>query len=356
MTPKLVNILVGGRSTEHDASLHSYEHVLSQIVSDSTGRLAIAGVYYIALDGGVHPHRAAPWPSSAAELAAPEAEVLLDIVAELARSEWPVFSLLHGNEGEDGGWQGLAQIVGLQGTFGPVLTSALAMSKFHMSLVATSIEMIRMPRTVFLDAWSTDADLETACGTLGSQPSVVKPNNMGASLFTSYHDVLDLGTLKRIRQELLPYDPEMLVQEYVNGDEYTAGCLEAAGEVIALPIIKAVTARGFLGHEEKHRSGMVRPEILPADTDLSRRISDVSKNLFRRFRFLGFCRFDYIVGSDGGLYFLEANALPGLMSGSAYTLMLKTAGYGMIDLIEYCVDAARARPIRQTQLRYNIDH
>lgn len=350
-----INILVGGRSTEHDTSVHSCTHVLNQVLADTTGRLAIAGVYYVNFEHAVHAHRSPPWPRSAAELAAPDAEPLLGVVAELTRSQWPVFSLLHGNEGEDGAWQGLAEVVGLRGSFGPVLAPALAMNKFYMSVLATTLASVRIPRTTLLDAASTDADLERAIDMVGSGACIVKPNSMGSSLLTARYDSLDLATLRRRQQELLPYDPQLLVQEYIRGEEYTSGCLETAGEVVVLPVVHAVTPDGFLGHAEKHRHGLVRAEIVTDQAEIAGRIGRISKDLFRRFGFVGMCRFDYLLGNDGELCFLEANTLPGLTSGSAYTLMLKAAGYGIVDLIQACIAAARARPQRSKRLRYEID-
>ncbi|MGH7119472.1 MAG: D-alanine--D-alanine ligase family protein [Acetobacteraceae bacterium] len=347
--------MVGGRSTEHDTSIHSYTHVLAQVLADTESPLAIAGVYYVNFEHGVHAHRSLPWPRSAAELATPVAEPLLRVVAELAQSQWPVFSLLHGTEGEDGAWQGLAEVAGLRGSFGPVLGSALAMSKFHMATIATALAPVRMPRTALLDDASTDADLIRAIGMLGARPAVVKPNSMGSSLLTGRHDPLDLMTLRRLRQKLLPYDSQVLVQEYIRGEEYTAGCLEMGGEVIVLPVVKAVTPGGFLGHAEKHTRGLVHPELVGDNTDIAARIKGISKTLFRQCGFLGMCRFDYLVDNDNELFFLEANTLPGLARGSAYTLMLSAAGYSMVDVIIACVRAASVRPQRRKLLRYEVD-
>ncbi|MGH8160888.1 MAG: hypothetical protein ACRESR_01815, partial [Gammaproteobacteria bacterium] len=210
-------------------------------------------------------------------------------------------------------------------------------------------------RTAYLGARSTEADLARAVDALGSGPSIVKPNGLGSSLLVERHAALDLATLSRLRAKAYPYSCELLVQEYVHGEEYTAGCLEIGEGITVLPIIRAVTAGCFLGHEEKHGRGLVRPDIVDADTAIAARISDISHNLFRAFDFLGMCRFDYILGDDGNLYFLEANTLPGLASGSAYTLMLTHAGYSMVDLITACIAAARARPRRSKVLRYQID-
>lgn len=325
------------------------------MLADVTGRLAIAGVYYVNFQHGVHVHHSPPWPRSAEELAAPAAEPLLAAVAALARSKWPVFSLLHGTEGEDGAWQGLAEVAGLQGSFGSVLASALAMNKFTCSVLATSIVPVRMPRTVVLDAGSRDADLRRAIEMLGSGPAIVKPNSMGSSLLTGRYDSLDLATLRHLRDELLFYDSHLLVQEFIRGEEYTAGCLETDRDIVVLPMVKAVTAGGFLGHAEKHRRGLVRTEMINDQADIAERIRGISKDLFHRLGFLGMCRFDYLLGQDGELFFLEANTLPGLASGSAYTLMLKAAGYSIVDLIQACISASRSRPPRRKLLRYAVD-
>lgn len=350
-----INLLVGGRSTEHDTSIHSYEYVLSELLESGSESITIAGVTYVDLENRAHVHRAPPWPRSAEELASPPAEPLLQAVAELADSAVPVFSVMHGNEGEDGAWQGLAEIAGLEGNFGPVLTSALAMNKFSMARLATSVAALRAPRTALLDRRATEDDLARAIKQLGGRPAVVKPNRMGSSLLTERCDSLDLATLRRVRERLFPYDPETLVQEYVAGQEYTAGCLEIGDEIRVLPLIKVITAGGFLGHREKHECGRVQAEIVGADDAVAARIGDISKTLFRAFDFLGVCRFDYILGDDDELTFLEANTLPGLSRTSAFPRMLRAGGFGIADVISACIDAARRRPKRRKTLRYEIN-
>lgn len=348
-----INLLVGGRSTEHDTSIHSYEYVLSELLERGIEKFAIAGVTYVDLENRAHVHRAPPWPRSAEELTSPPAEPLLQVVAELAGSGAPVFSVMHGNEGEDGAWQGLAEIAGLEGNFGPVFASALAMNKFFMSRLAMSVAALRVPRTVLLDRRTTEDDLARTIEELGGRPVVVKPNRMGSSLLTERYDPLDLATLHRTRERLSPYDSEILVQEYVTGQEYTAGCLELADdEIRVLPFIKVVTAGGFLGHKEKHERGLVQAEIVGADDEVTARVGEISRTLFRAFDFLGMCRFDYILSDDDELYFLEANSLPGLSRTSAFPRMLRAGGFGMADLVSACIDAARRRPKRRKALRY----
>jgi D-alanine-D-alanine ligase len=101
---------------------------LAEVCADPE-RYALTVVVHIGRDGGARIFHDAPWPVDEADLLARQAVPTIDAVRYLADCGAFVFSLLHGTEGEDGCWQGVAEVLGLRGSFGPVIGSALGMDK-----------------------------------------------------------------------------------------------------------------------------------------------------------------------------------------------------------------------------------
>src|SRR5262245_4691984 len=102
--------LVGGRSTEHDASYHSYLGLLAALRSRPEV-VELAAVCFLSRRGVGYVHRAPPWPTSYEALSAGQPLSTAELALELSRLGHFVFSLLIGNEGEDGAWQGVAEVL-----------------------------------------------------------------------------------------------------------------------------------------------------------------------------------------------------------------------------------------------------
>lgn len=346
-------LLIGGRSTEHDASLHSYRHVLTE-VSAEPDRHEVVAVVHIGRLGGARVFRRAPWPVDEADLVVGPEIPTIDAVRYLAECGAFVFSLLHGTEGEDGCWQGVAEVFGLRGSFGPVLGSALGMDKSLQSVVAASaVTDLRCPPVTVVRRSDVATGVDRALAELGDRAVVVKPNRMGASLLTEKLTDWDGADLLKAVAAIHEFDDEALVQEFVRGEEYSCGVVEELGEPVALPVLRIETGRDFFGHVEKHRHGLssVRVET----SVVARRVQRVSELLFRELKLFGWSRFDFIV-SGGELHFLETNTIPGLMSGSLFPAMLRAGGRSISDLIDACVDAADGQLAVSKHLAYRIEH
>lgn len=355
---KFISILVGGRSTEHDASLISYQGVLQDLQKRIDHGLKLTRVYYISREGQIYYHHQAPWPVTEVELKKGYLVSLGELIDTLRGEDIFHFNLLHGNEGEDGAWQGLAELSDLQGSFGSVFASAITMNKWAQSILATSVctSRLRHPRMWRITEFDNDKTIERIITEINGDYCVVKPNRMGASHLTELYKGLTKKQLLNLYRELSYYDPEVLIQEYISGVEYTVGCIEQYGEVIALPVIEAKTSRQFLGHKEKHQKGRVKALIYHDDNDITAELKEISRELFRKFDLSVMCRFDYIVSESGVPYYLEANSIPGLMPGSAFPKMLEAVSLDLVDLIRFSIEAMERRAKREKVLCYNIEH
>ena len=348
-------ILVGGRSTEHDTSLLSYRSVLHDL--HARGRLPdVQVVAFACRDGTWRVHFPPVLPISPAKLDRGVKMTLGRVVDTLQRVDGFILNLLHGNEGEDGAWQGLAEMADLRGSFGGLRGACLSMDKWTQSLLASAVcHAIRVPQTFRLTATTTDEELAGILQAMQGGPVVVKPNSMGASHFAERVHKPTIETIRKKAEAILPFDPLILVQRYVRGREITCGCVERGGAVAPLPLVEIVTSGGFLGHAQKHRVGGMKAELVEDDPGLGARIQAVSRYLFGELGLSGMGSFDFIAGEDGNLYFLEANAIPSLVPGGPFAVMLDAVGADRAELVDWLVEAAAARKPRRKKLVYTIE-
>lgn len=346
-----ITLLVGGRSTEHDASLHGYHHVLSELRKEPD-RVTVDSVCYVDRTGAVRFFGGGPWPEDEKDLLAGEVLPLGAAIERLRSGGSFVFSLLHGNEGEDGGWQGLAEVAGIRGNFGPVLASALGMDKYLQAALATALlPGLRAPRSVLVRADSFDA--QRVLREAGPGSLVVKPNRMGASLLTTCLHDPDESELAKAVAAAAPYDNQVLVQEFVSGREYSCSVYRENGRLVELPVAEVVS-QGFFGHEEKHVKGRARIELC-AEDPTTKAIRDYAQALFEATEVATFARCDFLV-RDGETYFLEINTLPGLMSGSIFPMALAATGRTITDLVVAASGDHESRPARDKVKEYDISH
>ncbi|WP_175924304.1 D-alanine--D-alanine ligase family protein [Burkholderia latens] len=351
-----VSIIFGGKSPEHSASIESFRHVRDVINSSQV--FDIDHIYYVNPDNKVAiiPHYA----GDSIECYMKRADVMPYWIAlgQMASRKTFVLNLLHGNYGEDGCIQGAASMMSIPGTFGPVLPASLAMSKFHMSkYVAEAHPSAKMPRTLVLsdsDRMAADKHIEEA---FAGRDIVVKPNSLGASLFTHRYaaDRKLAGVIQDNVAAILEYDRWALVQEYIAGDEYSVGCIQRNDVVVALPVVKIEAEGDFFGHAQKHRDGLVKELVVRDDTETTKTIKQLAVGIFKGLGFKNMCRFDFIVSRDGDIVFLEANPIPGMMRNSIFPKMLNAANMSIIDAIRQFKKNYFSEAARKSFLEYHID-
>ncbi|PGW57453.1 D-alanine--D-alanine ligase family protein [Bacillus thuringiensis] len=351
-------IFMGGRSTEHDASLLSYQGILKSHLNPLHTKIELMKVYYISRDGEVFLHDKSPFPLMEDELLQGEKLNVSKFIEMLCKDPTYQLNLLHGNEGEDGSWQGLADILDLNGSYESVFASSLTMNKWAQSILATSIcqPELLIPRTWKVSESDDDTFLKQIIFELKGKECVIKPNKMGASHFTETYKDINLEKLKEIKENILKYDTHVIIQEFIKGIEYTVGCISVNNKLEILPIIEAKTKRNFLGHTEKHRKGHIDIRVIFDKKDLFDQLKRITEQLFIAFELSFMCRFDFIVDSSGSIYFLEGNSIPGLMSGSAFTKMLHESNFTFEDFLLFHIKSGENMEKIKKKLIYSIEH
>ncbi|NWD85460.1 D-alanine--D-alanine ligase [Pseudomonas sp. K5002] len=352
-----VSLIFGGMSPEHAASRESFSYVYDQLCTENCG-VCISHVYYVDSDNYVSFYDFDRSWHSRDYMVSKNAVDYATFAKHVLGANGYIVNLLHGNYGEDGHIQGLANIVGLRGTFGPVLPSSLAMSKIHMQCyVSGSQSTIKVPATLTLtDAKSCSAVAEIK-NLFDGLKVVVKPNSLGVSLFTERYTVSDIeiSIIEDNLRAIFKYDERALIQEFVEGQEYSIGCIRLDHKVVVLPAIRIDTKRGFFGHEEKHRIGSADEVLMEEDTVEILHMKRVSRDLFDELGFSHMCRFDYILTPSGDVYFLEANPIPGLMRNSNLPKMLNGYGLSLADMTLNFVSQDDMKVMRLSKVDYTID-
>lgn len=349
---KKIGVIFGGNSTEHDASVHSYLNVISSYILDK--KLSkIKQVIYIKNDQVYVFDK--NFPIQETELTKGKAENLKDLL-EIMDCSLYWFSLLHGNEGEDGCYQGLAEIFKLEGSFGEVLPACVSMNKWVMAELSQALTKSKVKYIPYLriDFETKEKNVKDFLLDFPSDYYVIKPNRMGASLFTkkiSKKDVLSFFRSKEFKN-IFKYDKDVLLQKFIKGREFTFGLVEIDKTLVSLPLVEIFTSESFLGHKEKHKKGFVEVTFDKVEKNLKINIIKNSQLLYKELNFSNFCRFDYIL-SNNNLYLLEANSIPGIMSCSIFTKMIALKNISIPKMIDSFAAAKKYKCLKE--YRYEIE-
>ena len=288
-----VAVLMGGTSSEREVSLDSGRNVLEALRARDVEAFAIDGI-----------------PALVEAIRAGKVD--------------RVFNILHGNKGggEDGVLQGLLEALGVPYTGPGVLGSALTMDKIRTKQVwiAAGLPTPRFARIAKGD------DLRAAANELGF-PVFVKPSSEGSSV--GVFRVLEDADLEPAIAFAKEYAGELLMEQMVQGEEYTVGIL---GET-ALPSIRIVPAGEWYDYHAKYIADDTQylcPGMEGADEEEIRRVAHAA---FKAAGCTGWGRVDVMRDRVRGLQLIEVNTAPGMTS---HSLVPKAARQMGVEFDELC--------------------
>ncbi len=311
--PKLqfgkVAVLMGGRSAEREVSLMSGQGVLTALRAR-----------------GVDAHAFDP------------AEQPMD---ELRRQGFArCFIALHGRYGEDGTVQGALELLGIPYTGSGVMASSIAMDKVMTKRVWLA-DGLPTPRHVCLAPDRQQPAVVRAVPDELGLPLIVKPPREGSSIGVTkvrgYSDMQDAVALS------VRYDPDVLCEEFIEGEEVTCPVLGAGMHARVLPVIRIVAPEGAYDYQNKYFTDDVKyqvPSGLPAAEE--REIQRIVLQAYRTLGCRGWGRADLMIrASDRKPFLLEMNTSPGMTSHSLVPMAARAAGISYEDLCwQLLADAA----------------
>ena len=240
------------------------------------------------------------------------------------------FIALHGRGGEDGVIQGMLETIGIPYTGSHVLGSALGMDKLRTKQVWQSAG-IPTPAFTLL---SSKAGAVAARNEL-HYPVIVKPPHEGSSIGISKVDAAD--DLPGAWEQAAQYDSVVLVEQWIDGVEYTAGIL---GDDV-LPLIRLETPNVFYDFAAKYEmdtTSYLIPCGLAADREAE--LQSLSSAAYRAVGASGWGRVDFMLDSAAQPWFIEVNTVPGLTDHSLVPMAAKAAGMDFSELVCRILDTS----------------
>ncbi|MBP3973998.1 D-alanine--D-alanine ligase [Pseudoxanthomonas spadix] len=298
-----VAVLMGGTSSEREVSLNSGRNVLEA--------LQARGVQAHAVDG---------------------LPALLEQIRAGAIDR--VFNILHGGDGENGVLQGLLTALKVPFTGPGVLGCALTLDKIRTKQVWIASGL---PTPAFRRIRRGD-DLRAAAAELGL-PVFVKPSTEGSSV--GVFRVLAEQDLQPAIDFAAGYDGELLIEQMVQGEEYTVGILDG----VALPSIRIVPAGAWYDYHAKYIAEDTQylcPGLSGQEEIQIRRLSLAA---FESAACSGWGRVDVMRDVSRGLQLIEVNTAPGMTSHSLVPKAARQAGIGFEELCWRILESTlQARP------------
>jgi len=244
--------------------------------------------------------------------------------------------ILHGRFGEDGTVQGLLELLGIPYQGSGVLGSAIAINK-HLTKAIYRLEGLPVGRDR-IACQGDHLDLNSLAEELG-WPIVVKPNREGSSIGVQM--AKNCKELSAIINQTFSIDREILLEEYIEGREITAGVL-GNQSLQALPIVEIIPAEHheFFNYEAKYRENASR-EICPAELPepITRLAQEYALRAHKVLGLRGYSRTDMIVRGEE-IILLETNTIPGMTRTSLFPQAARAAGLTFGALLDRLIELA----------------
>ncbi len=250
-----------------------------------------------------------------------------------------VFIAIHGTPGEDGKLQGYFDTLGIPYTGCNAATSAITFNKRYAVAVA-SFSGIDVSRSVLFikDNFSSPDEAVKEL----RFPVFVKPNNGGSSIGMSKvnkaSDELGAAIEKAFKE-----DNEVLVEEYINGREFTVGVFKTKGNIIVLPLteVKADASQSFFDFEAKYQGKSSETTPAVVDEEIADKIRVCAKKIYEVFNCRGVVRIDFIYNEETGRPFmLEINSIPGQSEASIVPQQVQIMGWSLKEFYTKLVEEA----------------
>lgn len=350
MMKKIIAVLFGGQSSEHEVSCMSAANIISNINKEYYEMILIG----ITKEGkwlkvnSLEEIQNGTWKNSGIEaVLSPNAKdkAVLLIEKDKVRKQKVdvVFPALHGLYGEDGTIQGILELAQIPYVGCGVLASSIAMDKLYTKIVVNTLgirqaEYVAVRKRELSDMKSVIDKVENTL----KYPVFVKPSNAGSSCGVS--KAQNGEELEKALNKAAEYDRKILVEETIIGRELECAVLGGRdGEASGVGEILA--AADFYDYDAKYNnqeSKTVLSPVLPEGKE--EEIRKAAVEIFKALDGYGLSRVDFFLEeSTKEVIFNEMNTLPGFTGISMYPKLWEAKGIGKEELINKLIETALER-------------
>ena len=324
---KIVAIVCGGDSSEHDVSLRSAQGIENFLDKE---KFEVFIVEITGLTWDVHLANGQKNPVSREDFSFKVGR----------RTVHPDFAYItiHGTPGENGVLQGYFDLIRMPYSTSGVLVEAMTFNKFTLNQYLKGFG-VSVSESLVIRRGNEDLVTDDEIISHIGLPCFVKPNAGGSSFGVT--KVKDLNQLRPAIHLAMGESDEVMVEAFMPGTELTCGCYKVAGKEVIFPITEVVTHNEFFDYDAKYNGAV--DEITPARIadDLRDRVQALTSAIYDILGCSGIIRVDYIVTKqkdDKGcerdrINMLEINTTPGMTATSFIPQQVRAAGLDIKDVL-----------------------
>jgi len=237
---------------------------------------------------------------------------------------------LHGEFGEDGCIQSILSAMDIPYSGCGPIPSCLSLDK------DTSKKILRFAGIRTADWLIVKDDVNhidfDAVNKIG-YPVFVKPNSGGSSVATALvHKEEDLVPAVALA---LKYDHEVMIEEYIKGDEISIPMIDG----VIYPTMAIKPKGEFFDIKAKYEAGGADEFVIVLDSPLKEEVEAMLLATWRELKLEAYARIDLLI-RDGVPYLLEANTLPGMTPTSLLPQSYVSLGYSYTDLLTKMIEVS----------------
>ena len=239
-----------------------------------------------------------------------------------------VFNAIHGRYGEDGALQGLLEMAEIPYTGSGIMAHSVGMNKKVSKDVFKGAQIPTAESVSYNGNLQSKEDIIKDIEAKFSLPVVLKPATQGSSIGVTI--VKEQGQLAKAVTEALTYDPILVVEQYLNGREFTVSVLDGK----ALAIIEIRPHSGEYDYTSKYTAGATDYLVpAPISDTMTKEMQAIGELVYREVQASGAIRVDVMTDDKDNMYVLEYNTIPGM---TATSLVPKASREVGIDFPELC--------------------
>ena len=258
-----------------------------------------------------------------------------------------ILPILHGQNGEDGTVQGLAQLAHIPIVGCDVTASSIAMNKLATKEILAANGIKITPYEVHR-SYDELPDFNKLSMTLGS-PLFVKPARSGSSVGVS--KVYTENEFVAALDEAHKHDSIALIEQAITGRELEVAVLGTPPNHLVSGIGEIIPGADFYSYDDKYdANSSAQVDVDPTIADeLKSRIQQIAKKTYEVLDCRGLARVDFLVDGDD-VYILEVNTLPGFTNISMYPKLWRQQGINYPELIERLINDALTSGTIKTEI------
>ena len=314
---RIIAIVAGGDSSEHDVSMRSAEGIYSFIDKDKY-TLYIVELTKKKWEALLPDGSRAPIDKNDFSFSHDGQKVKPDFA----------YITIHGTPGENGILQGYFELLGIPYSTCDVLVSAMTFSKFTLNQYLKGFG-VRVAESLLVNKRHgiSDQDVIEKIGL----PCFIKPNASGSSFGVTKVKTAD--QIQPALKEAFTESDDVMIEAFMDGIELANGCYKTKDKSVVLPITEVVSKNEFFDYNAKYKGEVT--EITPArlSPELTDRVQKLTSAIYDILGCKGIVRVDYIITEGEKINMLEINTTPGMTATSFIPQQVRAAGLDIKDVM-----------------------